>query len=326
MYKVSVIIPVYKVEKYIAQCLRSVLGQTLKELECILVDDCSPDASIDVARAVIAEFSDRAEDVKIIRHEVNRGAPQARRTGLDAASGQYVAHLDSDDWISPDCYEKMYAKALDTGADVVTCWAYTVTDRVLSDFFFRPEVPSDRELRIRDAITLRINPHITMKLVRREVIDKIATPPAFMADDWMMTVQLALADTSWTAMADRLYFYRKFAESGSQYATDAASFIRRMESEKTNVDAVTDILADLGLSSKYRREIEARKCQTKRLLFKAMNNKDVRRAWRSAYPEVGLSFLLNRYLPMEYKIKHLFAMAGLLHPAYSLFKKLTGKD
>ena len=99
--KVSIIIPVFNAEKYISQCLQSVLGQTYGDIEVILIDDCSPDRSIPVALDTIATHP-RKDAVRIIHHERNQGQSCARNTGIAAATGEYIYFIDSDDYIATD--------------------------------------------------------------------------------------------------------------------------------------------------------------------------------------------------------------------------------
>lgn len=103
MYKISIIVPVYNVEKYIIDCLTSISRQTYKGLiECIIVDDCGSDASIPLAETFIMEHSGSIL-FTILHHESNKGLSGARNTGLNAATGDYVFFLDSDDTITPNC-------------------------------------------------------------------------------------------------------------------------------------------------------------------------------------------------------------------------------
>ena len=106
MPKVSVIVPVYNAEKYLQECVDSILRQTLTDLELILVDDGSTDSS----PAICDRYAEQDARVQVI-HKPNGRAASARNAGLRAASGEYVAFVDSDDWISPEMYEKM----LETG-------------------------------------------------------------------------------------------------------------------------------------------------------------------------------------------------------------------
>lgn len=112
MPKVSVIVPIYNAEKYLLECVDSILRQTLADLELILVDDGSTDTS----PALCDRYAEQDARVKVI-HKPNGRAASARNAGLRAASGDYVAFVDSDDWVSPEMYEKM----LDPGADVTLC-------------------------------------------------------------------------------------------------------------------------------------------------------------------------------------------------------------
>lgn len=104
---ISVIVPVYNVEPYIAEGLRSVMRQTFSgPLECILVDDCGTDKSVEIAEKLISKYNGPIE-FKILHHEHNKGLSAARNTGMEVALGEYLYFLDSDDWISDDCIEKL---------------------------------------------------------------------------------------------------------------------------------------------------------------------------------------------------------------------------
>ena len=112
--KVSIVIPVYNVEPYIEECLQSVMRQTyLGMMECILVDDCGTDNSMGIAEQLIEAYNGPI-DFKVLHHEHNRGVSAARNTGIDAACGEYIFFLDSDDWISDDCIERL-TQPLDFG-------------------------------------------------------------------------------------------------------------------------------------------------------------------------------------------------------------------
>lgn len=112
--KVSIIVPVYKVEKYLERCVESLLRQTLKEIEIILVDDGSPDLCPELCDA----YASRYENVRVI-HKKNAGLGMARNTGLEVAVGEYVAFVDSDDYVEKEMYEELYSVAKEENADVV---------------------------------------------------------------------------------------------------------------------------------------------------------------------------------------------------------------
>ena len=116
--KVSIIIPVYNVSKYIERCLKSVLGQTWKDLEIILVDDCTPDDSMDIVRGIL-ETSSRSDIVTILKHEKNRGLSAARNTGIRQATGNYLYFLDSDDYLPANGIELLADAAIQYDVDFV---------------------------------------------------------------------------------------------------------------------------------------------------------------------------------------------------------------
>ncbi len=119
--KVTVIIPVYNVAAYVEKCAESLFEQTLDELEILFVDDCGPDNSIELVRKTLEKYPSRAMSTKILKRPSNGGLAAARKFGLEHASGDYIIHCDSDDWVDLDLYEKLYNKAIESDADIVVC-------------------------------------------------------------------------------------------------------------------------------------------------------------------------------------------------------------
>lgn len=109
--KVSIVIPVYKVEKYIERCLRSVFNQTYANIECIIVNDYTPDTSFIIAKNIVKSYQGSI-DFKFVEHEKNKGLSEARNTGVKMATGHYYFFLDSDDAIPPTSIEKLVETAL----------------------------------------------------------------------------------------------------------------------------------------------------------------------------------------------------------------------
>ncbi|MCD8184685.1 MAG: glycosyltransferase [Bacteroides sp.] len=116
--KVSIIIPVYNVSKYIERCLLSALNQTWQDLEIILVDDCTPDNSMEIARRVVASHA-RGGIVTFLKHDENRGLSAARNTGIAVAQGEYVYFSDSDDYLPDNSMELLADSALRYSSDLV---------------------------------------------------------------------------------------------------------------------------------------------------------------------------------------------------------------
>ena len=116
MPQVSVVVPVYNIEAHLRQCLDSVAGQTLSDLEIICVDDGSTDAS----PAILGEYARRDPRFRVVR-QANAGPGVARNRGMELVTGEYLIFLDSDDWFEPDFLERMAVRAEETGADVTIC-------------------------------------------------------------------------------------------------------------------------------------------------------------------------------------------------------------
>ena len=112
---ISVVMPIYNVEKHLKQAVDSVLGQTFQDFELILVDDCSPDG----CPQICDDYAKQYDNIQVIHHDVNKGLSEARNTGLDAAAGQYIWFMDSDDYVDLDLFQSLYDSVQKNPADVV---------------------------------------------------------------------------------------------------------------------------------------------------------------------------------------------------------------
>ncbi|MCX8128615.1 MAG: glycosyltransferase [Clostridia bacterium] len=124
MPKVSIIIPVYKSEAYLHKCLSSVVNQTLRDIEIIVVNNASPDNS----QYIIDKFAESDTRIKLIKNKENEGICQARNAGLKIAEGEYAGFLDADDWVKPQMFESMYRAAVKNSADMVICNSRSVCE------------------------------------------------------------------------------------------------------------------------------------------------------------------------------------------------------
>lgn len=115
MIKVSVIVPIYNAEKYLRQCLDSIVNQTLKDIEIILIDDGSTDGSANICKEYLSDSR------VIYYYKENEGLAAARADGIERAQGEYIGFVDSDDWMELDAYEKMYVAAQENNSDIVFC-------------------------------------------------------------------------------------------------------------------------------------------------------------------------------------------------------------
>lgn len=137
-FKLTVIVPVYRVEKYLDRCLDSIVNQTYRNLQIILVDDKSPDSSPEICDKW-AQIDSR---ISVIHKDVNEGLGMARNTGLTIAEGDYITFVDSDDYLDKDAYRRLVENAVETGADIV----YMSCKRELPDHSF-VAVPIEKDVR-----------------------------------------------------------------------------------------------------------------------------------------------------------------------------------
>lgn len=161
---ISICVPVYNVEKYIARCLSSIMGQSYHgEMECIIVDDCGNDNSIAIAEQLITDYKGSIA-FHIFHHKHNRGLAATRNTAVEAAQGDFIVHIDSDDWVEPNLIEELVAKQLETNADIVSCNAvahYTYGDVKL----YEPDYGSKEEM-MHNLLELTLDHVIWRRLIR----------------------------------------------------------------------------------------------------------------------------------------------------------------
>ena len=206
-HKVSVIIPVYKTEPYLRKCVDSVVNQTYRNLEIILVDDGSPDG----CGAICDEYASKDDRVKAI-HQENGGASRARNAGLDVATGDYVGFVDSDDWIEPDMYELLLNNALAYQAEISMCGETMYEGETESN-----GSPTNGETVVLDRITaLKLTADggsmgmIWNKIFCRSVIEDVRFDPNYpCSEDLLFTYQAARKATRMVRSEKRAYNYVK---------------------------------------------------------------------------------------------------------------------
>lgn len=201
--KVSVIVPVYNGEKTIGRCLTSLVEQTLEDMEVIVVDNCSTDKTVDIVR----QFP-----VRLICQEENRGQANSMNRGLDAATGEYVAECDADDFASPDMYEVLYDDSNNGYFDVVKCgfirMAGSVAQHLPLGMRFRQFRPMGLERSERLKVLLQW-PHIQSAIYRREFLLKndLRYRDEGVYEDTCLQFKIITAAQSYCYDPQALYYY-----------------------------------------------------------------------------------------------------------------------
>lgn len=304
MIKVSVIIPMFRVAAFIRKCASSLLEQTLKEVEFIFVDDASPDDSAEIAQIVAAQYPDR--NVKFLRHDINKGLPAARNTGLAHACGEYVFHCDGDDWVDPVMLEKLYITATKVNADIAWCDFYISFNTNERYMKTRPYTSPDELLR-KGFLAGDMKYNVWNKLVRRSlyVENDILFPDGHSMGEDMTMIRLASCAKSVAYVPEALYHYVK---------TNSFAFTRAMSDSnlvdiRFNTDETVRFLTE-RIGSSIDRDIALFKLNVK-LPFLITGDKRQYEIWRNWYPEANDYIFSNTELPFRTKLLQWFAAHGL---------------
>ncbi|MDR0528229.1 MAG: glycosyltransferase [Zoogloeaceae bacterium] len=208
--KVSIIVPVYNGEKYIAQCIDSIVSQTFTDFECILVDDCSPDR----CPQICDEYARKDARIQVIHKRKNEGMAQARKTGFDAARGEYIQFVDGDDWIEAEMTERLYKKAVHGDFDIVYCdfvCEYEGGAKKSKSFF------DARGREKRQIMLALLDGKITWatwnKIFHRKLFNGLIFPTLNAGEDVVITPQLFMNADKIGYEYSTLYHYRIHSES-----------------------------------------------------------------------------------------------------------------
>ena len=321
MPKVSVIIPVYGVEQYIARCARSLFEQTLDDIEFLFIDDCSPDRSIDILKQVLDEYPSRKSQVLIHRMEVNSGQAAVRNWGLQNATGDYVIHCDSDDWVDTEMYKLLYDEALSSDADIVVCDFYR-TDGVESHYekgcgSVEPSIFKENLIRN------NISRAVWNKLIKSCHYKNIDYPKSNMGEDMVYTLQIAYYIKRIAYVPKPLYFY---------YYNDAS--ITKVKSEEKiyknylsvieNLRIINRFYSDKIIDDKIKSALNYLNWSQRDVLLPIVSKKKYYKMWRSVYPSIEVCILKDKNQVWRSRLKSLLTLL-YIYP-FNRFNLFRGKN
>ncbi|WP_312695023.1 glycosyltransferase family 2 protein [Caproiciproducens sp.] len=245
--KISIIIPVYNVEKYVGKCLSSLVDQTFTDFEIITVNDGSKDDSLDILR----RFEERYDFVKVIDQK-NGGIANARNNGLAAARGEYVCFVDSDDYVGPTYLEELYNACVDTGSDISCCYYYFhfVENNFLFEYpfrcrgIFKPEEAMKKLLR-----DVQIQSLVWNKMYKRSLFTDYDIKFPTMCFEDMAIANKVFANANQVVVLDRpLYYYNQHPSStlATMNADKINDFIRAIAMVRISLEKN-------GLYEKYKK-------------------------------------------------------------------------
>ena len=228
MHKISVIIPVYNVEKYLSACMESIIHQTYKNLEIILVNDGSTDSCPQICE----EYAAKDNRIKVI-HKKNGGLSDARNSGLEIATGEFISFVDSDDLLSLDFCQRLLDALIESDADIVECdfvkfeeETEEINEVEETDFELFNTLTA-LELLIKDYI----QPMVWNKLYRRQVLENIKFPIGKIHEDVFWTYRVLGNAKRIVKIKKKMYWYRQQAKSimGMKYSLQRLDAVEALE-------------------------------------------------------------------------------------------------
>ena len=316
MPAVSVIVPIYNVERYMEKCVRSLFGQTLEDIEFVFVDDCTPDQSVEILLDVLEAYPSRKTQVKIGRMPQNSGQAKVRMKGLSLATGDYIIHCDADDFVEERAYETMYRKAVTEGCDIVICdyRRGNATGWENSSTYSHP----GNELK--DILTGRVMGSLCCRLVKRTLMEDLIPPVGNMAEDMVICLQLTAKARSFGYVPIPLYSYLMRPDSISHEAGMKAAMTRQEAMYANSRLCVAFLQSHFGYTG-LEPEMVWFKYRTRHYLKPFVHHKEVYEQWRDTFPEVDRQLFSTSGIPWEEKFWYVLIRLHLYHP----WKVLSGR-
>jgi len=306
MPKVSVIVPVYGVEKYIERCARSLFEQTLDDIEYLFIDDCTPDRSIDILQQVLDEYPQRKPQVVIHRMEKNSGQAAVRKWGMQNATGEYVIHCDSDDWVDTDMYRAMYEKAKEEEADVVVC-DYYISDTKNKNYK-RGYYSSSKEEFLKEVLGMRASWALWNKLVKKNVlnISPFEYPKDNMGEDMAVVIQILLGIDKVAFINQPYYYYYDNATSVTR-VQKAKPILRRFQQYVNNVQIVEKAVSNNNAYQNRNDLLFVIKWHAKRIIWPAIKKSEYFAIWKNTFSEINKYVIISTQIPVSEKLKFLLS-------------------
>lgn len=287
--KISVIVPFYGVEKYIARCAESLMCQTMQDdIEFIFVNDATKDNSLDVLQKVLVEYPERKEQITILYHKSNKGLPAARNTGLTVAKGKYIYHCDSDDYLEKDALEILYNKAEEKNADIVWGDFYEImTDGIRYKKQPAYSTPLDA---VKGMLTGDMDYNVWNKLVRKDLylVNNISFPAGYAMGEDLTMIMLFASALKTVFVTKPVYYYDR---------TNPGAMTYSMSEEKQNALKHNVTIAENYLCEKYENalavEIATLKLNLKWPFLITTHKISIYKEWNKWFPEA------NKYITQQ---------------------------
>lgn len=317
MPKLSVIVPIFGVEKFIERCARSLFEQTLDDIEYIFINDETPDKSMEILDRVINEYPLRKDSILIKHNEKNYGQAKTRVEAIKHATGNYIIHCDSDDWVEPQMYKTLYDKALNENLDIVWCDFYKVNGHVRQKE--SQQGINDNIEAIKDILLGRRMGTLWNHLIRRDIVKNYCylEPKSNLMEDVVLLIQYYYYSKRIGYINQPLYNYYHNDKSTSRDNV-REKMIWQVEEMGKNLQVINEFFLNEKIESSMRNYIEYRKYFNKRWILPIVNKTEDCKLWIKIHPEINFSLFFNPLLSIYDKRTSLLV---LLH-IYPLLKRM----
>lgn len=305
---ISVIIPIFNVERYIEKCVTSLLSQTFSDIQYIFINDGSTDNSACILTRVLNEniFSHRFV-VTILNFDVKKGIANARNIGLQHATGNYVGFVDGDDWIESNMFAKMYEQAVKTDSDIISC-SFVNEYIGHSKVFYQP-YSNTNEYNLKKLLSGEIFPSLWCEIVKRSLYinNNINFEPNInMGEDLLVNTKLFFFARSFSYINDALYHYR--------HTDTSICAVRSSESVSSDIKVaslIDEFITTHGVKTTYYNELLYRKFLAKMPLWSSKSHRDIVK-WENTFIESNKHIFDYYRLDWKMKIEFWLAVHGLI--------------
>lgn len=280
--KVSILVPVYGVELYIEKCARSLFEQTYADIEYIFVNDSTKDRSIDILRSVMMQYPERIERVRIIEHVKNLGLAGSRNTAVAEASGEYILHVDSDDYLDENAVAALVRKADSEEADIVV-FDMTLQFKMRSALQRSP-FSNNKETYLKMLISRQASGTVCGKLIRRDLYaaHHIENPlGADYGEDYCITPRLVFFARKVVYLPEPFYCYVQYNENSyTKFITE-----KRADGLVMIISSLESFFRDYNVYDRYIEDFNISKLKAKALIL-YFADRTVQKKYASLYREI----------------------------------------
>ena len=313
MPKVSVIIPIYNVEKYIERCARSLMEQTLDDIEYIFVNDATPDRSMEILNRVVEEYPQRKGQCIFINNSENHGQAFSRNIAMQKASGIYQIHCDADDWVELEMYKEMYDLAIDGNCDIVSCGFICEGQKEFNKIYPVKETDPHKYINSK-----RLSGGLTIRLIKSELINKYGLFPIEKMDygeDKYIILRAYFYSKRVNYINNLFYHYNMDNVLSITKRTLDPSIIAQ---QRLCVELITSFFHQNRFNYKYELvdKIETRS------LFLA-HTPPMMKEFQSTFPEITQNVFYDKSYTLAYRLCYRMANKGIFFPML-LYLRLSG--